>query len=658
MFFLNPHNVEMVEVLNANARGQLAEFHPAPMQKSARMPTLGLTPTIRTAYHQVAEKYNCLIFIRETGTASAYAFYYGLGTGKPLDVKGKSSVATFTYGNIPFFARLSKTVTKSFLQPAAFISNQNDLIHQADNPDYSYVPRFITQSELYTNHYQENKPFAVLEPRVDDRGQLAYQDVFYYLAKTTFSELKRQIPAGTDLFNLSRRSLSTTDTIYQVYIRADQVMASTDATFWADKGDKLTHFAPTLSVGGQTFYAVYVLAQKLGSAYYEMVADYDLFAICPSIETVLESPGDTWAEKVARFMPNGQNHEKGILSPFEVEIGQALNEALTKVGPSLPPPKSQPTPTKKPSRTQRLVLSTLATPFGEEAPTPESRQQLLEDIDSQLLYLRQVSSQLGPTTPSAVLHGCETNNYFHTVPYDFDNLICIRPVSVGRHELPAVPPTGYFELLLQRPTITAKATPTERGALVEGVNQIGRAYIFPINLAWGLYTIGQANSDFVSQVAKPINTPTNGTLLLKESLATEFKTLSQLYEDIKVSFQTTLLDRLRKKKVTYFSSPETKSLRAGLIAMTMRLLYLESYYQALPAGLNDFGAYLLAHGKIPDKVAITTRQGWCAGPLPIIKEYKGQLASLMGKIIAKKWYETDNLYHFDQVLGQLQQLLG
>lgn len=658
MFFLNSHNAEMVDVLNANARGQLAEFHPAPMQASPRMPTLGLTPTIRTAYHQVAQEHNCLIFIRETGTASAYAFYYGLGTGKPLDVKGKSSVATFTYGNIPFFARLSKTVTKSFLQPATFISNQNDLIHQADNPDYTYVPRFITQSELYTNHYQENQPLTVLEPRVNVGGQMSYQDVVYYLAKTTFGELKKQVPAGTDLFNLSRRSLTTTDTIYQIYIRADQVMVSTDATFWADKGDKLTHFAPTLSVNGQTFYAVYVLAQKIGSAYYEMVADYDLFAICPSIETVLESPGNTWAEKTARFMPNGQDHEKGILSPFEIAVGQALNKALAKVGPTLPPTKSQPAPAKKPSRTQRLVLSTLATPFGEEAPTPESRQQLVDDIDTQLLRLRQVSTQLGPTAPSAVLHGCETNNYFHTVPFDFDNLICIRPVSVGRHELPAVPPTAYFELLLQRPDITIKANPTQRGKLVEQIDQIGQAYIFPINLAWGLYTIGQANSDFLGQVANPIKTPTNGALLLQAALSKEFQTLSQLYEDIKVSYQTTLLDKLRKKKVTYFSSPETKHLRAGVIAMTVRLLYLESYYQALPAGLNDFGAYLLAHGKIPDKATITTRQGWCAIPLPIIQGYKSKLADLIGKIIQKKWYETDNLYHFDQVLGQLQQLLG
>ena len=667
MYFLNANNVEMIEVLNANARGQLSSFHTQPLRSAPRLPAIGLTPTIRTAYHKVAQDHNCLIFIRETGTASACAFYYGLGTGKPLDVKGKSSVATFSYGNIPFFARLSKTVTKSYLGSAPFQKNQADLIHQLENPEYTFIPKFLTPAELYTHSYPKDKPFPILEPRAQANNQIKNDDIFYYLASTTVEDLGKQVPGGADLYNLARLSLTTTQNIFQVFVREDAVIyPSEDQSYWTNAAHYLTDFAPPLATD-HSYRAVYVLAQKIGNAYYEVVADYDLFAICPSVESIIKADGDTLAEKLSHFMPQATDHDKGVLSPFELEIGQALNKALDRVKPFYvsstptspplpPPPQSNPAPKAK----SRRPLSILAMPTEPE-PAPASatgqNQQLLKEID---LLVRQTRFSLpsAKATPKAVLHGCESNNYFHTVPYDFDHLICIRPVGVGRFELPTIPPTGYFELLLQRKAITDEEDEKLRAIIVNQVMAIGQAYIFPVNLAWGRFTIGQSgNGDFASQVATPLKGPADSNALLDQSLKIQLKTIQELCEEVKSQQTGKLLKLLGKKPVVLLNSPEVKQLRAAIVALAIKLLYFEAYYQNLPPAVAEFGSYLLEHGKISNKSLIGERKGWCQGVLPIIQTYKAQLLTLIAAVLKKKFYDTDNLYHFNDILQELQRAL-
>lgn len=254
---------------------------------------------------------------------------------------------------------------------------------------------------------------------------------------TDFVTRMGQVPGwqGFSARLASHQGISANEPFYQLYFLEDSVLKDvypdqywqppqattppTDDTphFLLDRSvsDWFQTLAPRLDGSNLqppagTWRIMPVLAQaKLQGnqiAYYEIVADFDVFAICPSIkslEDALRGENANWEEVLRRYYPQvitkirdgaeKQKRERGVLSLFEEDIRKQINIALLKA-------------LQKPDTTATEAI-------------PEASSSGASSSSSVALPLEVESG------PRFALHGCEVNNYFYTEK--FDRLIFIRP---------------------------------------------------------------------------------------------------------------------------------------------------------------------------------------------------------------------------------------
>lgn len=221
----------------------------------------------------------------------------------------------------------------------------------------------------------------------------------------------------------SQGTTGESEPFYELYFHEEQALGTNyPAGYWEaapearflghGAGEWLDTFAPlitnppaALAPGRWRQMAVLAQARLSGPkiAYHEIVADFDIFCICPSIASIeaqLAAPGADWKAIMGRYAPRVPsrikqgiaegNLERGVLSVFEEELRTAMNLALITCG---------------------AADGEGAAPGAERAPSRSVASEA--EIDPT------------PAGPRFVLHGCEVNNYFHTET--LDRLIFIRP---------------------------------------------------------------------------------------------------------------------------------------------------------------------------------------------------------------------------------------
>ncbi|MBK9055322.1 MAG: hypothetical protein IPL78_31810 [Chloroflexi bacterium] len=202
-----------------------------------------------------------------------------------------------------------------------------------------------------------------------------------------------------------------------------------------------------------TWRALHVLAQgkKMTDgtiSYYEIVADFDIFCICPSLKAITTALGHKfqtdWEQRLSYYQPQvlmrGDDQalktERGMISPFEEAVRKAINRALSK------------------------------------------------ESDDQASSAMATSSGSGPRF---ALHGCEVNNYFYTEK--FGRLIFIRPDGMEENRRFTFS-TDNFVNMASRPQFTEPALNVKiragqwRLPGKEFNSTIGEHYLFQYNLQW------------------------------------------------------------------------------------------------------------------------------------------------------------------------------
>jgi hypothetical protein len=218
-------------------------------------------------------------------------------------------------------------------------------------------------------------------------------------------------------------------------------------------------FAPKLNNLGTLPSPSYRLASVLAQGkpqsdgtvtYYEIVADYDLFCICPSVD-LLPSPRDlSTLPDLTEFLPSFQEG-MGLVSPFEQKVKQELNR----------------------------VMHRLANP---DAP---------ESADAQ-----------GAT--EVVLHGAEVNNYLYV--QDFDSLICILPTKLANPRFNILSET--FVNMARKYVIHEYAVPVNKlsdtyyYSPIRSIDcNLCQFYLFIYNLQWGY--LDDLNHKYLYDKLKP-----------------------------------------------------------------------------------------------------------------------------------------------------------
>ena len=465
----------------------------------------GITGDVRTQINQVARDMQCLIFIRDTGPDTAIALANRIGIGKPLSVKGKSSKGSFTSGSICFHARLSKATQKATYRSFAY--DQKALLEQqTTNGNLQFVPKYFI-NEVWqkganaTNVTGDNGEVCHICKRTEIVAGVNTEFIYCFVKRRinelTIKESNVDISVYCTDRVVNSSEASVMLDVYQLYVEKSCIEHDKDKSIWTsllqsfladpklsesphikfasyvhgvttvDPGAPWSLIGATVSGQQRIFVPVLVLAEKKEAlmssgvtrpVFIETVADYDMLAICPSVELLASRlcdvpPKDTEPAdplgRLADYLPKF-NADEGVRSKFEMDVRDGLNRAIN-------------------SARRERDAAIEATVDGQNTGT----------TGAALATQTAVPPESGREVYGA-RHGCETSNLLFTVPFDFANLIYLHGQVVGPQHPSIIPRIAYIHALL--------------GCAQS--RQTALAYAFGINPAWGHFTIGEQSSDF------------------------------------------------------------------------------------------------------------------------------------------------------------------
>jgi len=609
----------------------------------------GITRLVTSHLFDQAKKHDCLIFIRTTGAYPAITFEHGVGAGKPLSVKAKSSTATFTPGSIVFLARLAKWVESSKPKdPDAVLKEQIDLLAATGDPahgapstetrgQFAWMPKLHSLASLkrlpslkdYKGTADEN--VTANELRYSEKDNKAVPtDILYRVKKVDNpTELNSYTPkdaknragdwdtlpgSAYPVFSASKSDQKKGEALYQIFIHKNSLQQDdrlkelweakeADPNTWPllgkladNKGAGYLKLATRAreylyAEDAQGYVPIFVLGEIMSMndnpCIKETVADYDMLAVCPSIdslrEALLKEGTETSAfARLKHFLP-GYDHDQGILSAKEKEIVGAFDSE-----------------------------------FG------------ADDQKRSALSTR---------------HGCEVNNLFFTVDLDFPKLMLIRPLHLPvQKNAVIVDKLLYWYALAQYQSDEAGAGREKqvRADLGRGeAFRLSELFVFPINLAWGKFTIGATQSDFSAQIGSNLRPEVaNGVELLDNSL-------SQQYLRVMTCMESEIC-RGSKRPIRQVKPQAADYKVAGEQAwrMAVRLLFLRCHFEAVKCAVAE--GFL----KDPDPTKVAWRmtenekeakggnihpayhgyEAWSKQAIKVVEQYFPLLDTLMEKL--------------------------
>jgi hypothetical protein len=200
----------------------------------------------------------------------------------------------------------------------------------------------------------------------------------------------------------------------------------------------------------------------------------------------------------------------------------------------------------------------------------------------------------------AARHGCETGNPFYTVPFDFANLIHIKPqAAIAQHEISLVKKEDYFNFSL----LTGK------------MPNIAREHLFPMSLCWGVHVMPPDDpvADFTQNAAKPAwvgqtgEMPTTGAKWLERILDQHLAELLALFTNASneepeaplAPRESRIFVRSAKQPGADTPAPRNPgaALAKALINFAAKLLYYKGSFSVLGKQLET---YLAAYDKEHD----------------------------------------------------------
>ncbi len=324
------------------------------------------------------------VFIRQTNKGAINGFHHKYAVGKPLAAKAKSSNSPFATANLAVPAALAKNfdgreetlidiqkkvsgtlaekdlgfakVNKYFFfhyEPTKLSLEQQfgksvlnvrkyaklKLSVNGKSGDYHAIT-CTTEDRHYVNSLRANE---YLIPRITKNEGIL--KVHYLLIKHEKGDKSKRTKDVQEarIFEMFQESVGPFQeshvSLYQVYI------AFENEGLW--KGDQPESFIE-LNSGEMklNFYPLHILAEEWASnnqtSYYEMVADYDLFAVCPTLNKLKKSQWPVYLPQrnLKNYAINGTTLEAadpiydppkpglGFISPLENEIRKLINRVF------------------------------------------------------------------------------------------------------------------------------------------------------------------------------------------------------------------------------------------------------------------------------------------------------------------------------------------
>lgn len=240
------------------------------------------------------------VFIRLTNPGALNGFERKYAIGKPLWAKAKSSDAFLCKANIS----ASPLLAKNYKDGNDFKGIKEILLESkphSSKGDYSIVNKHLL---TFPGH-----PLFKIENLIDKKNKLVQQvdsdlcskayllnekirglDIQYLVLDVTNKKKIDGKSALCEIYNKNKRVLKKKNEklrLFSIYLHIEQAKRASDYDIVSNSSELKPIIVESKQDGQQkVFYPLRILAEKWKGKYYEMLADYDLFAVCPSYKSI------------------------------------------------------------------------------------------------------------------------------------------------------------------------------------------------------------------------------------------------------------------------------------------------------------------------------------------------------------------------------------